>query len=199
MVIITAYQSQKDNKHVELFRPTVVPCGAKEVDNEFLKLVIEIFGVDTWQKFEKTNTNDCLETRKRLEDQRREVGLRNVKKVKIRFPQALLEEYTMKTASEFQSEKGVTKVGDKIVFPIQVLLALFDKPANAINRHVEQLLNKTELEGLRTIFMTGSFSDSPLLYKNVQSRFPAYNILRPRVSLLSVSKGAVISGFLLRS
>ncbi|CAC5367766.1 unnamed protein product [Mytilus coruscus] len=195
MVHISAYKNQESNKHIELIRPTRVPCGGRDVDNQFLNLVIEIFGVDIWHKFEQKYRFECLKTMRRIESKRSVIGSSDADEVKIRLPAELFQEYRWETGLEFRSAKGVTRSRDKLVFPIQVLNDFFEKSANEIACHVRQLLQKPELEGLGTIFMAGSFSESPFLYEHMKSEFSSFNVLRPKESGLSGLKGAVIFGF----
>ncbi|XP_076085748.1 heat shock 70 kDa protein 12B-like isoform X1 [Mytilus galloprovincialis] len=193
-VDITGYTIEEGNKLIELFPPTGGPWGGTEVDKQFQDLIVEIFGKEVWHMFEKSCMHDSLELMRRFEGRKKVFGENDEDKVRIQCPGELFEQYKSKTGLDFQSELGVKKVRDKLVFPTQIMKDLFQKPLNAIIDSVRKLLTKPETKGLKTILMVGGFSESALLYEGIRSIFPTLNVFRPHEAVLSVVKGAVIFG-----
>lgn len=177
-----------------MFPPTGGPWGGTEVDKQFQDLIVEIFDKEVWHMFEKSCMNDSLELMRRFEGRKKVFGENDEDKVRIQCPGELFEQYKSKTGLAFQSELGVKKVRDKLVFPTQIMKDLFQKPLNAIIDNVRKLLTKPEMKGLKTILMVGGFSESALLYEGFRSIFPTLNVFRPHEAVLSVVKGAVIFG-----
>ncbi|CAC5370253.1 unnamed protein product [Mytilus coruscus] len=193
-VDITAYEVQTKDKLIELCPPSGGPWGGTEVDKLFLNFVKEVFGKAVWCNFEKSNMRDCLDLLRTFEGRKRVIGANNEEKVRLLFPRDLFDVYEEQTGSGFKSALGVTKARDKLIFPIDVLKNLFSQPLKAITAHVRELLQKPELQQVRTILMVGGFSDSELLYQHIKSEFTEINVLRPHDAVSSVMKGAVIFG-----
>ncbi|XP_052072640.1 heat shock 70 kDa protein 12A-like [Mytilus californianus] len=193
-VDITAYEVQTKDQLIELCPPSGGPWGGAEVDIQFLNIVRKIFGKDVWCEFEKSNMRDCLDILRMFESRKKIIGSNNEDTTRLLFPRDLFDKYKETTGREFQSSLGITRTRDKLIFPMDVLENLFSKTFNAIIVHVRELLQKPELQHIRTILMVGGFSDSELLYQRIKSEFTEINVLRPHDAVSSVLKGAVIFG-----
>lgn len=202
-VDITIHEIQNDGRLKELHRASGGDWGGTKINDEFEQFLGRLFGDDTMRKFKTENLEDHTGMMRDFEIKKRILTPEQTGLVTLHFPASLGElvkkERGME-AGDFVAKSSlsnkVTLVKDKLRFQAYVLTDLFTKQCKSIIDHVDDLVSKPDLNGVKTIVMVGGFSESPILQQKMKSAFKSKGIstIVPREAGLAVLKGAVIYG-----
>ncbi|KAH3716331.1 heat shock 70 kDa protein 12B-like [Dreissena polymorpha] len=200
-VDITAHEVLKDGTLKSLSSPSGGPWGGTVVDKHFQIFIENIVEKDIYKQFSKECATDKLDLDRMIELKKRSMKPAN-EKVNLKFPNELFTFYEEKKKKKVEDTlpigpyKGkVTKKRDRIIVESSIMLDMFNESKNQTLAHVEGLLRKWELRGVKKLLLVGGFAESHVLQEAFRSKFgSAYEVMVPQQPDLAIVKGAVIYG-----
>ncbi|XP_052246887.1 heat shock 70 kDa protein 12B-like isoform X3 [Dreissena polymorpha] len=205
-VDITAHEVLADGKLKSLSPPSGGPWGGTVVDKHFNAFIENLFEKDVYKEFSIECASDKLDLDRTIEIKKRAVKPTD-EKIMLKLPNELFSFYNEKTNKNIEEtlRKGpfkdtVTKKRDRLIVESGKLLAMFNESKNEILAHVEKLLRKRELWGLKKLLLVGGFAESQVIQDAVRQKFDGgYEVMVPQQPELAIVKGAVIYGHLPQS
>lgn len=184
-----------------MYQPTGGPWGGSTVEDEFCELLDSIFGHEVFQDFQKRYKGDMLDLLQTFEFKKRTFQPEKDSPLLIKIPVTLLENYENQSGdhkiqevlkTKFNEEITLSK--DKLRISPQTFKRLFDKSTSSIVKHIQHLLEKTEVSDVRILLLVGGFSESAVVRDAIVSHFPNLQIIHPPDSASTVVKGSVLFG-----
>lgn len=199
---ITVYQKQSDGTLRELHRPTGGLWGGTKVNEAFERLIKEIFGSKSFEKFKEDCKYDYIHFCREFETKKRSTILEYGQGMCIAIPCSLLEKF-----KEERGSKDIKEVIQKTCYADKINLkgfiltmeadlfkGFFREPVNMLVEHLKELMTKDNLSEISTLLMVGNFSESPIMQDVIKNAFPDKNVIVPEDAGLAVLKGAVLFG-----
>ncbi|XP_065648387.1 heat shock 70 kDa protein 12A [Hydra vulgaris] len=186
----------------ELHRGTGGPCGATGVDKEFENLLKKIFDPDFIEKFKLKRPAAWIDLMISFEAKKRMARPENETPLNISLPFSFIEYHkkhkkiSIETAVKKYkspdikwSSQGMLRISAKI------MKTLFQPVMGAIIEHIENLLTRPSLKGVKYLFLVGGFAESPLLQNSIREYFVnRVRVIIPNDVGLAILKGAVLFG-----
>lgn len=201
-VDLTVHEMEDGGTLKELYKASGGAWGAIGIDKEFENLLVKIFGIDFIVSFRNTKPAGWVDLMIAFEAKKRTASPAKSNALNISLPFSFIEHY--QKLKGVSVEQAIKKFGNKdIKWSSQGMLrlaptamqALFEPVLQDITKHIEDLLNKPNLEGIRYMFLVGGFAESPLLQSEVRRLFSSrLKVIIPQDCGLSILKGAVMFG-----
>ena len=201
-VDLTVHEMEDAGTLKELYKASGGAWGAIGVDKEFENLLIKIFGIDFVVSFKNTKPAGWVDLMIAFEAKKRTASPSKLNPLNISLPFSFIEHYSKLKGQTV--EQAIKKFGNKdIKWSTQGMLrvspaamhALFDPVMREIVRHIQELLKKPELDGVKFMFLVGGFAESPLLQNEIRKSFSSHlRIVIPHDVGLTILKGAVMFG-----
>ena len=187
----------------ELHFATGGAYGGTRVDDEFVKLMGEIFGKDFITDFQRKHASAWLSMMADFEKKKRACKLENgkVSSVNIQLSWSFGSIFQQKKKQgvevavknvrnpEVKFANGMLSIGGGI------MKKLFSPVITGIVKHLKDLLENDKLKGIKYLFCVGGFSESAILQNALSDSFSNYGVmLVPDEASLAVVKGAVQYG-----
>ncbi|XP_062571659.1 uncharacterized protein LOC134233692 [Saccostrea cucullata] len=200
---LTAMEVALDGSLKQLFRACGGDWGGNKVNDNFVKLLGELFGHSVIDICKQEHRSDFLEVQHDIEVKKRKFSRRDsYKPLRFEIPYSFVEiiekhhEMNLKEIVVRSSFNGKISVhhGNKLELTAEcVETILFNPVLNRIKQEAEIIMK--ELGGqIEDIMMVGGFSESKFVYETIKETFPRLNILRASEAGLAVLKGAVLYG-----
>uniref|UniRef100_A0A6Q2WWS0 Heat shock protein 12B n=1 Tax=Esox lucius TaxID=8010 RepID=A0A6Q2WWS0_ESOLU len=202
-VDLTVHQiEQPQGTLKELYKASGGPYGAVGVDLAFEAMLCQIFGEDFIDSFKAkrpaawVDLTIAFEARKRTATPGRSNGLN------ISLPFSFIDYYkrhrgqSVETALR-KSNMNIVKWSSQGMLRLtaEAMNELFQPTINNIIKHIEELMKKQEVQGVRFLFLVGGFAESPMLQQAVQNALgQTCRIIIPQDVGLTILKGAVLFG-----
>lgn len=153
-------------------------------------------------EFRSRHATEYIEFESNFEKEKK-AYTRETNVVLLTFPQALQEIYERKKKTGLAKSLGcdrwrkyVNKTGNFLELQPCLMNELFDGATDEISRHIETLMRKPELEGIKTLLFVGGFSQHPVLGEAMRRRFEGQGIrvIIPTNASKAILNGAVMYG-----
>lgn len=198
---MTVHEVEQDGKLKELHQATGGRWGGVTVDREFYILLMRIFGPKVIEKANRKYPNEMLELLMDFEIKKRTFEPNQTMSVVIKVPACLHELFqnvNAQTLPEYLKLSPMKNVieskRDKLLIHPEVFNSLFSDSLACTVSHIQHLLDKPNLSGIKTILLVGGYSESPVVKEAMKRSFPNMRIINPEDCSLSVLKGAVLFG-----
>ncbi|XP_072310783.1 heat shock 70 kDa protein 12B isoform X2 [Eucyclogobius newberryi] len=202
-VDLTVHQvEQPQGTLKELYKASGGPHGAVGVDLAFESMLCQIFGEDFIQSFKAKRPAAWVDLSIAFEARKRTAAPGRTNALNISLPFSFIDYY--KRHRGHSVEAGLRRSSMKTVkwssqgmlrLTQEAMHQLFQPTIQSIVRHIEELLNRPEVQGVRFLFLVGGFAESPMLQKAIQrSVGHSCRIIIPHDVGLTILKGAVLFG-----
>ncbi|KAH3843689.1 hypothetical protein DPMN_117217 [Dreissena polymorpha] len=190
------HEVNADRTLSELHQPTGGDFGGTKVDNEFVNLLVKIFGAPLYQKFKRNHIEKYISLMQEFETKKRTFD--GSRRMALQFPIELGEMYLEDVDQTFQSalhetpfEGKVQCIADKFIIVEELAKTFFDDTIEQIVITADNLLKK--VPNMNSIILVGGFSESPYLKSVMRRRFGDM-ITIPLEPSQAVLNGAVVYG-----
>lgn len=201
-VDLTVHEMEDQGTLKELHKASGGAWGAVGVDKEFENLLVKIFGIDFVVSFKNTKPAGWVDLMIAFEAKKRTASPTKSNPLNISLPFSFIEHFSKLKGHTI--EQAIKRFGNKDVrWSSQGMLrlspgamhALFDPVMREIIKHINDLLKKPELEGVKFMFLVGGFAESPLLQNEIRMAFSTQlHVIIPQDVGLTILKGAVMFG-----
>lgn len=208
-VDVTVHRINSDSTLKESMAPSGGPWGSTYIDEEFVKVVCEIFPAAAIQSFKQMHPIEWAETMTAFEIQKINLSSAdNSKSYHIRLPYSLdgyLQDQVGQSVSFYLNEynkrignnNGISFRRGLLVLSHDVMMSLFMPVLNRTIDHVKQVMSK--VGAVRFLFLVGGFVESEVLLTEIEKVFgegTSYNckVVRPHNASMAVLQGAVMYG-----
>jgi len=202
-VDITVHEIQStDGTLVEVYKATGGPYGSIGVDQEFEKLLVDIFGGDFIDLFKLRRPAGWVDLMMAFESRKRAADPYRPKPLNVSLPFSFTD-YHQKFRN-FSVDSAIHKYGNKFIrWSRQGMLRLlpesmeqlFQPTLKQITSTVEQVLCNPSVTEIKFLFLVGGFSESLMLQMAMRKQFGhRLKILIPYDVSLAILKGAVSYG-----
>uniref|UniRef100_UPI00398EFE9C heat shock 70 kDa protein 12A-like n=1 Tax=Pristiophorus japonicus TaxID=55135 RepID=UPI00398EFE9C len=200
---LTVHQiEQPEGTLKELYKASGGPYGAVGVDLAFEKMLCQIFGADYIECFKVKRSAAWVDLMIAFEARKRTASPKRVNPLNISLPFSFIDFYkkykgqSVETALKKNSSKVVkwTSQGMLRMTP-EAIAELFQPTVKQVVLHIENLINKPDVAGVKFLFLVGGFAESPILQQAVQQAFGKIcRVIIPQDVGLTILKGAVLFG-----
>lgn len=200
-VDVTLHIIREDGALQELCQPSGGYWGGTNVDSEFSKLVLRIFGETVMMRAHCEYPQEMLEFMTEFEVKKRVFRIGQTTNIQIKIPACLSELYSDVigvplahglASSDFKDTISVKR--GKLVITAQLFEGLFATSLSYISGHILQLLHSGPAADVETILLVGGYSESPVVKEHIGKVFSHLRIISPDDASLVVLKGAVLFG-----
>lgn len=197
---VTVHAIQSDGSIKEVHKVTGGPYGGIKVNQEFEKLLEELFGKTNLQNYRQNYCSDWLSLMNDFEAKKR--GDRILEKdamINIRLPRsfATLANASGRSALERHGRGNIKLKNDEYLsLSSEMMQKLFRPTLQRIKDHLKGLLQQPKLSKVKTVLLVGGFADSALLQKEAKSTYSSRRIrvLIPNHASIAVVQGAALFG-----
>jgi molecular chaperone DnaK (HSP70) len=191
------------NGHLkELCHASGGDCGGTSIDNDFIQMIIKIFGAPFIGLLKQEDPTAYLDLLREFETVKRKIETDTTGKVNFTIPfttiNSMCESHLSESLSSMiQSSPFVSNIalrGDNMRVNADVMKSLFDKTINNIVSLVKDVLKKPAAKNVPLLLLVGGFAECLLVQSAMKRNFPNKRIIIPEEAGLSVSKGAVLFG-----
>uniref|UniRef100_A0A8C6BSU0 Heat shock 70 kDa protein 12B n=1 Tax=Monodon monoceros TaxID=40151 RepID=A0A8C6BSU0_MONMO len=187
----------------ELYKASGGPCGAVGVDLAFEQLLSRIFGEDFISTFKTQSPAAWVDLTIAFEACKRTAGPHRAGALNISLPFSVIDfyrkqrGYNVETALRRSSANFVKWSSQGMLrMSCEAMNNLFQPTVSGIIQHIEALLARPEVQGVKLLFLVGSFSESAVLQHAVQAALGTrgLRVVVPHDVGLAILKGAVFFG-----
>lgn len=201
-VDMTVHEIKEDSTLRELAKANGGEYGGIQVDENFKKLLNEVFGPDVIEVVHHRYKDDYLEILQSFEIKKRHVSPHITGTETIKIPISFTETYKELNREEIMNSstfpehlKGKVRVSkDKMRLDADIVKGLFTDVCDQICGVAKEFFRSIRQENVDKILMVGGFSESPMLQDKVRKTFPRARLIIPEEAGLAVLKGAVLFG-----
>lgn len=197
---ITVHEVNASDGHIlELDCPSGGLFGGIHVDKEFEDLMNGAFGTSFMRKFKEDFPNDWQTIMNRFETHKRAEEDVDNDEISIPLPLNFWRSCNHdigdgddinRRISRFYADK-LSVGSDYLNISMEMLSKLYQPIVLKIADHVKNLLARSTLKDVKTIFLVGGFSEAQFLRKEISRRFSDKRILIPYNPELAIIHGAV--------
>ncbi|WAQ99193.1 HS12B-like protein, partial [Mya arenaria] len=194
-VDITVHELNEDNSLTELYPPTGGDFGGTDVDNRFLQLLNDIFGISLMQKFKSDCLEEFIEMMSEFEIAKRRFN--GTGKLIMKFPASLIEMYEFESINTCEHALEAASLNEsieikfgRIYINANVVKKMFQYSVNEISNAIRNTLNK--VENIQKVVLAGGFSESQHLQLVLTETY-GFKLLE----VSSEPSGAVLKGAVL--
>ncbi|XP_029110319.1 heat shock 70 kDa protein 12B isoform X1 [Scleropages formosus] len=202
-VDLTVHQiEQPQGTLKELYKASGGPYGAVGVDLAFEAMLCHIFGADFIESFKAKRPAAWVDLSIAFEARKRTAAPGRANAINISLPFSFIDFYkrhcgqSVETALR-RSNMNIVKWSSQGMLRLtpEAMNELFQPTINNIVKHIEELMKKQEVQGVRFLFLVGGFAESPMLQQAVQGALGrSCRIIIPQDVGLTILKGAVLFG-----
>ncbi|KAI1888360.1 hypothetical protein AGOR_G00184200 [Albula goreensis] len=202
-VDLTVHQiEQPQGTLKELYKASGGPYGAVGVDLAFEAMLCQIFGADFIESFKAKRPAAWVDLTIAFEARKRTATPGSSNALNISLPFSFIDFYkrhrgqSVETALR-KSNMNIVKWSSQGMLRLtpEAMKELFQPTINNIVKHIENLMKKPEVQGVRFLFLVGGFAESPMLQQAVQATLGrSCRIIIPQDVGLTILKGAVLFG-----
>ncbi|XP_077085680.1 heat shock 70 kDa protein 12B [Siphateles boraxobius] len=202
-VDLTVHQiEQPQGTLKELYKASGGPYGAVGVDLAFEAMLCQIFGADFIESFKAKRPAAWVDLTIAFEARKRTAAPGRANSLNILLPFSFIDFYkrhrgqSVETALR-KSNMNFIKWSSQgmLRFSAEAMNELFQPTINNIIKHIENLMQKEEVKGVRFLFLVGGFAESPMLQRAAQNALGRKcRIIIPHDVGLTILKGAVLFG-----
>uniref|UniRef100_A0A3Q3LSL0 Heat shock protein 12B n=1 Tax=Mastacembelus armatus TaxID=205130 RepID=A0A3Q3LSL0_9TELE len=186
----------------ELYKASGGPYGAVGVDLAFEAMLCQIFGEDFIQSFKAKRPAAWVDLTIAFEARKRTAAPGRANALNISLPFSFIDYYKRHRGQSVEaalrrSNMNIVKWSSQGMLRLtqEAMNELFQPTINNIIKHIEELMAKQEVHGVRFLFLVGGFAESAMLQKAVQKALGrTCRIIIPHDVGLTILKGAVLFG-----
>uniref|UniRef100_A0A3Q2VRW7 Heat shock protein 12B n=1 Tax=Haplochromis burtoni TaxID=8153 RepID=A0A3Q2VRW7_HAPBU len=202
-VDLTVHQiEQPQGTLKELYKASGGPYGAVGVDLAFEAMLCQIFGEDFIQSFKAKRPAAWVDLMIAFEARKRTASPGRTNALNISLPFSFIDYYKRHRGQSVEaalrrSNMNIVKWSSQGMLRLtqEAMNELFQPTISKIVKHIEELMTKPEVCGVRFLFLVGGFAESPMLQKAVQKALGrTCRIIIPHDVGLTILKGAVLFG-----
>uniref|UniRef100_A0AAX7UYF8 Heat shock protein 12B n=1 Tax=Astatotilapia calliptera TaxID=8154 RepID=A0AAX7UYF8_ASTCA len=202
-VDLTVHQiEQPQGTLKELYKASGGPYGAVGVDLAFEAMLCQIFGEDFIQSFKAKRPAAWVDLMIAFEARKRTASPGRTNALNISLPFSFIDYYKRHRGQSVEaalrrSNMNIVKWSSQGMLQLtqEAMNELFQPTISKIVKHIEELMIKPEVRGVRFLFLVGGFAESPMLQKAVQKALGrTCRIIIPHDVGLTILKGAVLFG-----
>uniref|UniRef100_A0A671TXM9 Heat shock protein 12B n=1 Tax=Sparus aurata TaxID=8175 RepID=A0A671TXM9_SPAAU len=202
-VDLTVHQiEQPQGTLKELYKASGGPYGAVGVDLAFEAMLCQIFGDDFIQSFKAKRPAAWVDLTIAFEARKRTAAPGRANALNISLPFSFIDYYKRHRGQSVEaalrrSNMNIVKWSSQGMLRLtqEAMNELFQPTIINIVKHIEELMAKPEVRGVRFLFLVGGFAESPMLQKAVQRALGrTCRIIIPHDVGLTILKGAVLFG-----
>ena len=176
--------------------------GGSRVNNNIMALLREAFGKETMDNFKTASPLAFLEMMSAIELKKKSVCKDKQIPMNIMFCQEFAETCRIslnaspaESLSEEMKMKGFKVRSSTLSLPHSSVISAFNEVTQPITAQVDDLLKRSEVEGVTHIMMVGGFSDFKIIQEQMKQKFsPEYTVLVLDDASSVIMKGAVLYG-----
>ncbi|XP_041728146.1 heat shock 70 kDa protein 12B isoform X1 [Coregonus clupeaformis] len=202
-VDLTVHQiEQPQGTLKELYKVSGGPYGAVGVDLAFEAMLCQIFGEDFIKSFKAKRPAAWVDLTIAFEARKRTATPGRSNALNISLPFSFIDFYkryrgeSVETALR-KSNMNIVKWSSQGMLRLtpEAMNELFQPTINNIIKHIEELMQRQEVQGVRFLFLVGGFAESPMLQQAAQNALGQMcRIIIPQDVGLTILKGAVLFG-----
>uniref|UniRef100_A0AAQ5XCB8 Heat shock protein 12B n=1 Tax=Amphiprion ocellaris TaxID=80972 RepID=A0AAQ5XCB8_AMPOC len=202
-VDLTVHQiEQPQGTLKELYKASGGPYGAVGVDLAFEAMLCQIFGEDFIQSFKAKRPAAWVDLTIAFEARKRTASPGRANALNISLPFSFIDFYKRHRGQSVEaalrrSNMNIVKWSSQGMLRLtqEAMNELFQPTIINIVKHIEELMAKPEVHGVRFLFLVGGFAESPMLQRAVQKALGrTCRIIIPHDVGLTILKGAVLFG-----
>lgn len=202
-VDLTVHQiEQPQGTLKELYKASGGPYGAVGVDLAFESMLCQIFGEDFMASFKAQRPAAWVDLSIAFEARKRTAAPGRTNALNICLPFSFIDFYRRHRGHSVEAalrrtSMNIVKWSSQGMLRLtqEAMNELFQPTIQNIVRHIEELMSRAEVQGVRFLFLVGGFAESPLLQKAVQKAVGRYcRVIIPHDVGLTILKGAVLFG-----
>uniref|UniRef100_A0A3Q2CMI3 Heat shock protein 12B n=1 Tax=Cyprinodon variegatus TaxID=28743 RepID=A0A3Q2CMI3_CYPVA len=202
-VDLTVHQiEQPQGTLKELYKASGGPYGAVGVDLAFEAMLCQIFGEDFIHSFKAKRPAAWVDLMIAFEARKRTASPGRANALNISLPFSFIDFYKRHRGQSVEaalrrSNMNIVKWSSQGMLRLtqEAMNELFQPTISKIVKHIEELMGKPEVCGVRFLFLVGGFAESPMLQKAVQRALGrTCRIIIPHDVGLTILKGAVLFG-----
>ncbi|XP_022252151.1 heat shock 70 kDa protein 12A-like [Limulus polyphemus] len=202
-VDITVHELQNQQGTLkELYKATGGPYGSVGVDQEFEKLLNDIFGADFVEEYKMRRPAGYVDLMVAFEARKRNTSPFNSNPLNISLPFSFIDFY--KKYKNSSVESALRKFSQKSIkwssqgmlrLEPSAMMNLFQPTVHHIRQQIANILNNPNIGAIDYIFLVGGFAESQILQKEIRDNFsPRLKVIIPQGVSLAIVKGAVLFG-----
>ncbi|KAM9580378.1 heat shock 70 kDa protein 12B isoform 2-T2 [Guaruba guarouba] len=202
-VDLTVHQIEKPQGTLkELYKASGGPYGAVGVDLAFEQLLCHIFGADFISTFKAKRPAAWVDLTIAFEARKRAAAPARASALNISLPFSFIDFYRKHRGQNVETALKRSNVNfvkwssqGMLRMSPEAMSELFQPTISQIIKHIDDLLKKPEVQGIKFLFLVGGFAESAMLQRAVQAAFgAACRVLVPQDVGLTILKGAVLFG-----
>ena len=196
---MTVHEIQKEGSIKEIHKVTGGPYGGIKVNEQFEKLLDELFGAENLRGYRQKYRSDWLSLMNEFEAKKRgERILDNELMTNIRLPRSfvsLVSQTQTRAMQRYGSSKVKLKNNEYLALNSEMMKKVFSSTLKCIKDHLKKLLQEPKLSNVKTMLLVGGFADSALLQKEIKGAFSGrIKVLVPNHASIAVVQGAALFG-----
>ncbi|XP_052819950.1 heat shock 70 kDa protein 12A-like [Mya arenaria] len=196
---ISVHERKADGTLKEIHISSGGPWGGIFVDENYMKMLNELFGEKAITELRKTEMNDYFDVIREFEHKKRSFDTEKTNQLIVRISASLrdlAEKYSSKSLEErigtLQIDNVIAKKGkDKLQFDTAIVKAWFERPIDLLMRHLKSILAEPKMRSVHTVILVGGFGESPYVQRRIKSEITGVRLIVPSEAGLTVLKGAV--------
>ncbi|XP_066285857.1 heat shock 70 kDa protein 12A-like [Branchiostoma lanceolatum] len=201
-VDIAVHEISENNQAKEVATASGGNWGGTKVDEQFFKLLDNIFGADIMVQYKVAHPNEHLNLLNEFETKKRSTGPDDSGVVAVHLGFNFFQFYpkhkggrTVQQAIKQYNSQQVAFSNGLIRMSHSLMKSFFTPAIESIVSHLDKLVKQEKIMPLKYIFMAGGFSESPILQHAVKVKFEGVcNVIVPDGCGLAIIKGAVMYG-----
>ncbi|XP_017656416.1 heat shock 70 kDa protein 12B isoform X3 [Nannospalax galili] len=203
-VDLTVHQLEQPHGTLkELYKASGGPYGAVGVDLAFEQLLCRIFGEDFIAKFKRQRPAAWVDLTIAFEARKRTAGPHRAGALNISLPFSFIDFYRKQRGHNVETALRRSSVNfvkwssqGMLRMSCEAMNELFQPTVSGIIQHIETLLARPEVQGVKLLFLVGGFAESAVLQQAVQEALGTrgLRVIVPHDVGLTILKGAVLFG-----
>ncbi|XP_034495745.1 heat shock 70 kDa protein 12B isoform X2 [Ailuropoda melanoleuca] len=203
-VDLTVHQLEQPHGTLkELYKASGGPYGAVGVDLAFEQLLGRIFGEDFITTFKRQRPAAWVDLTIAFEARKRTAGPHRAGALNISLPFSFIDFYRKQRGHNVETALRRSSVNfvkwssqGMLRMSCEAMNELFQPTVSGIIQHIEALLARPEVQGVKLLFLVGGFAESAVLQHAVQTALGArgLRVVVPHDVGLTILKGAVLFG-----
>ncbi|XP_032275570.1 heat shock 70 kDa protein 12B isoform X2 [Phoca vitulina] len=203
-VDLTVHQLEQPHGTLkELYKASGGPYGAVGVDLAFEQLLCRIFGEDFITTFKRQRPAAWVDLTIAFEARKRTAGPHRAGALNISLPFSFIDFYRKQRGHNVETALRRSSVNfvkwssqGMLRMSCEAMNELFQPTVSGIIQHIEAVLARPEVQGVKLLFLVGGFAESAVLQHAVQAALGArgLRVVVPHDVGLTILKGAVLFG-----
>ena len=198
---VTAHDILVDGTITEIYQVTGGAYGGIYVDNNFVSLLENLFGIPTVKEFRLKYPADWLRMMNDFEMKKRGRRAFDDKTTRIVLPRKFIEmidsikDLTKRLKKSCNLHDVEILNNEYLCLGPKTMKKLFDPVVNGIVSHMKGLFDRPALKNVSCLFMVGGFAESVILQEAIKTAFiPTCKVLTPNYAGIAVVQGATMFG-----